>query len=124
MEELEIASRQRPGSLELGVFQGNRPNGTGYRLVYTPGSRPGLSLVRLISGSAEVVARHEGSLDLEDGRFHRIVWQRDENGEMQVHVDDQRLMRVRDRGLRDPFQGFVLANQGGDYTLRRIRLEE
>jgi len=122
--ELEIASRQRPGSLELGVFQGNRPNGTGYRLVYTPGSRPGLSLVRLISGSAEVVARHEGSLDLEDGRFHRIVWKRDENGEMQVHVDDQRLMRVRDRGLRDPFQGFVLANQGGDYTLRRIRLEE
>ncbi|MGM0914487.1 MAG: peptidoglycan-binding protein [Pseudomonadota bacterium] len=122
--ELELASRQRPGSLELGVFQGNRPNGTGYRLVYTPGSRPGLSLVRLISGNAEVVGRHEGSLDLEDGRFHRIVWIRDDNGEMQVHVDDQRLMRVRDRGLRDPFQGFVLANQGGDYTLGRIRLEE
>lgn len=24
--ELELASRQRPGSLELGLFQGNRPN--------------------------------------------------------------------------------------------------
>ncbi|MDR5892790.1 SEL1-like repeat protein [Halomonas mongoliensis] len=122
--ELELASRQRTGSLELGLFQGNRPNGTGYRLVYTPGSRPGLSLVRLTSGNAEVIAHIDDSLDLEDGRFHRIVWTRDGNGEMQVHVDDQRLMRVRDRGLRDPFQGVLLANQGGDYTLRRIRLEE
>lgn len=122
--EIELASRQRPGSLELGLFQGNRPNGTGYRLVYSPGSRPGLSLVRLISGSTEVVARHEGSLDLEDGRFHSIVWSRDENGRMQVHVDDQRLLQVQDNGLRDPFQGFVMANQGGDYTLGRIRLEE
>ncbi|CAM3317140.1 peptidoglycan-binding protein [Halomonas lysinitropha] len=122
--ELELASRQRPGSLELGLFQGNRPNGTGYRLVYSPGSRPGLSLVRLISGGAEVVARHEGSLDLEDGRFHRLVWTRDEDGRMEVRVDDQRLIQARENGLRDPFQGFVLANQGGDYTLRRIRLEE
>lgn len=122
--ELELASRQQPGSLELGLFQGNWPNGTGYRLVYSAGSRPGLSLVRLISGSVEVVARHEGRLDLEDGRFHSIVWTRDENGQMQVHVDNQRLLRVQDNGLRDPFQGFVLANQGGDYTLRRIRLEE
>lgn len=122
--ELELASRQRSGSLELGVFQGNQPNGTGYRLVYTPGSRPGLSLARLISGSAEVVSRHEGGLDLEDGQSHSIVWTRDENGQMQVRVDDRRLMRVQDNGLRDPFQGFVLTNQGGDYTLRRVKLEE
>ena len=122
--ELELASRQRPGSLQLGLFQGNRPNGTGYRLVYTAGARPGLSLIRLISGNMEVVARHEGQLDLEDGQFHRIVWTRDENGRMQVRVDDQRLLRVQDNGLRDPFQGVVMANQQGDYTLRRIRLEE
>ncbi|WP_416140439.1 peptidoglycan-binding protein [Halomonas sp. HK25] len=122
--EFELASRQRPGSLELGVFQGNHPDSTGYRLVYSSDSRPGLSLLRLIDGNAEVIARLDDTLDLEDGRFHRIVWTRDGNGEMQVHVDDQRLMRVRDRGLRDPFQGVLLANQGGDYTLRRIRLEE
>lgn len=122
--EVELASRQRPGSLELGLFQGNRPDGTGYRLVYSSGQRPGLSLVRLVSGSAEVVARHAGRLDLEDGQFHRIVWNRDANGQMQVRVDDQRLLRVQDTSLRDPFQGVVLANQGGDYTLRRIRLAE
>lgn len=122
--ELELASRQRPGSLQLGLFQGNRPHGTGYRLVFTSGARPGLSLFRLISGNAEVVARHQGQLDLEDGRFHRIVWTRDENGRMQVRMDDRRLLRVQDNGLRDPFRGVMLANQQGDYTLRRIRLEE
>jgi len=85
---------------------------------------PGLSLVRLTSTGAEVIARHEGQLDLEDGRFHSIVWTREENGEMQVHVDDQRLLRVRDTELRERFQGFVLANQGGDYTLGRARLQD
>ena len=122
--ELELASLRQPGNLEVGVFQGNRPDGTGYRLVYSPGSQPGLSLLRLIAGRAEVVARHEGGLDLEDGYFHTIVWTRDENGRMQVRVDDQRLLRVQDNGLRDPFQGVVMANHGGDYTLRRIRLED
>ena len=122
--ELELASRQQPGSLQLGLFQGNRPNGTGYRLVYAAGSRPGLSLVRLTSAGVEVIARHEGRLDLEDGRFHTLIWTRDVNGTMQVHVDDQRLLRVQDTGLRDPFQGFVLANLGGDYTLGRVLLQD
>jgi len=122
--EVDLASRQQPGSLQLGVFQGNWPNATGYRLVYSAGSQPGLSLIRLISGSAETVARHDGRLDLEDGRFHSIVWSRDESGQMQVHVDGRHMLGVQDNGLRDPFQGFVLANQGGDYTLGRIRLED
>ncbi|MFO7581900.1 peptidoglycan-binding protein [Guyparkeria sp.] len=122
--ELELASRQQTGSLEMGLFQGNRPNGTGYRLVYSAGLQPGLSLFRLISGNAVMVARHDDRLDLQDERFHSIVWTRDESGQMQVYVDGRRLLRVQDTGLRDPFQGFVLANQGGDYTLRRIRLEE
>lgn len=122
--EMKVASRQRPGRLEMGLFQGNRPDGTGYRLVYSAGARPGLSLVRLRSASVEEVARHEGRLDLEDGRFHDIVWTRDENGVMQIHVNNQRLIRVQDTGLRDGFQGFVLVNQGGDFTLGRVRVEE
>ena len=123
--ELELASSQAPGGLELGVFQGNRPNsGTGYHLVYAAGSQPALTLIRQIAGSTQTVARHDGRLDLEDGRFHRLVWTRGENGQMEVRVDGRRLLRAQDNGLRDPFQGFVLANQGGDFTLGRIRIEE
>lgn len=122
--ELELASLRQPGNVEMGVYQGNRPQGDGYRLVYSPGAQPGLSLIRTVSGNAEVVARHEDALDLEDGHFHNIVWIRDENGQMQVRVDDQRLLRVQDNRLRDAFRGFVLANHGGEYALRRIRIED
>lgn len=122
--ELDFASQQRPGSLAMGLFQGNRPQGTGYRLIYSAGAQPALSLIRLISGNAEIVARHDGRLNLEDGQFHNIVWTRDRNGQMQVRVDGQRLLSAQDNGLRDSFQGFVMANHGGDYTLRRIRLED
>jgi len=42
--DLELASYQRPGSIELGLYQGDQP-GAGYRLVYiTPaptGAQPG-----------------------------------------------------------------------------------
>lgn len=122
--ELDFASQERPGSLAMGLFQGNRPQGTGYRLIYSAGAQPALSLIRLISENAEIVARHDGRLNLEDGRFHSIVWTRDRNGQMDVRVDGQRLLSAQDNGLRDPFQGFVMANHGGDYTLRRIRLED
>lgn len=122
--EMDLASREQPGQLDVGLFQGNRPDGTGYRLVYSAGSEPGLALLRLVSGNTEVIARHDGRLELEDGRFHRIRWTRDKSGRMEVHVDDRRLLRVQDNGLRDPFQGVTLVNHGGDYSLRRIRLEE
>ncbi|MGR2737900.1 peptidoglycan-binding protein [Billgrantia sp. Q4P2] len=120
--ELELASYQRPGSLELGLFQGNQPGG-GYRLIYNPGSRPGLSLVRMTGDGGEVIASSEGTLDLEDGRFHMLSWTRDGSGNMHVSVDDQHVLQAHDRGLRQGFQGFVLVNHGGDYNLRRVRLE-
>ncbi|MCL7744645.1 peptidoglycan-binding protein [Guyparkeria hydrothermalis] len=122
--ELDLGSHEPAGHVELGLFQGSHPAGTGYRLVYSPGTEPTLRLIRLIFGNTETIAHHDGRLDLEDGRFHRIVWTRDESGQMQVRVDDRRLLRVKDNGLRDPFQGFVLENQGGDYSLGRIRIED
>ncbi len=120
--ELVLASHQRPGSVELGLFQGDRP-GAGYRLVYNAGSQPGLSLVRLTADGGAVIASSEGPLNLEDGRFHTLNWSRDEDGLMQVRVDGRRVLQGRDRSLRQGFQGFVLVNHGGDYNLRRVRLE-
>jgi peptidoglycan hydrolase-like protein with peptidoglycan-binding domain len=121
--ELELASRQQEGSLEMGVFQGNRPGG-GYRLVYHPDSNPGLSLMRLTSNSSEVIASSNDSLNLEDGRFHTLAWTRNQNGGMRISVDGQRVIQARDTSFREPFQGFVLANHGGDYSLGRIRVED
>ncbi len=121
--ELELASRQKEGSLEMGVFQGNRPGG-GYRLVYHPSSSPGLSLMRLTSNGSDVIATSNGSLNLEDGRFHTLAWNRDEDGDMRISVDGNRVIQARDSSFRERFQGFVFANHGGDYSLARIRVED
>lgn len=120
--DLELASYQRPGSIELGLYQGDQP-GAGYRLVYNAGARPGLSLVRLTRGGGEVIATSEGPLDLENGRTHTLNWTRNPDGVMQVRVDGRRVLQAHDRALRQGFQGFLLVNHGGDYNLRRIRLE-
>ena len=121
--ELELASRQSMGSLEMGVFQGNRPDG-GYRLVYRPGARPGLSLIRVTSDGSDVIASSDGAINLEDDSFHILTWTRDEDGEMRISVDGRRVIQARDTRFRERFQGFVLANHGGDYSLGRIRVED
>ena len=120
--DLELASYQRPGSIELGLYQGDQP-GAGYRLLYNAGAQPGLSLVRLTRSGGKVIATSEGPLDLENGRAHTLNWTRDPDGVMQVRVDGRRVIQVHDGALRQGFQGFVLVNYGGDYNLRRIRLE-
>lgn len=121
--ELELASRQREGSLEMGVYQGNRP-GNGYRLVYHPGSRPGLSLMKLAGNGSDLIATSNDSLNLEDGSFHTLVWSRAQNGDMRVSIDGRRVIQARDTGFREGFQGFVFANHGGDYSLGEIRIED
>ncbi|MCE9681966.1 peptidoglycan-binding protein [Halomonas alkalisoli] len=121
--ELELASRKREGSLEMGVFQGSRP-GSGYRLVYRPGARPGLSLIRVTSDGSDVIASSDGAINLEDDSFHILTWTRAEDGEMQISVDGRRVIQARDTRFRERFQGFVLANHGGDYSLGRIRVED
>ncbi|MEQ6917206.1 peptidoglycan-binding protein [Halomonas aquatica] len=121
--EVDLASREREGSLEMGVYQGDRPGG-GYRLVYHPGSRPGLSLMRLTSSRSDLIATSDASLNLEDGSFHTLVWSRDADGEMRISVDGRRVIRARDTSFRERFQGFVFANHGGDFSLGRIRVED
>ncbi|EWG99818.1 hypothetical protein Q427_22760 [Halomonas sp. BC04] len=121
--ELDLASRQKVGSLELGVFQGNS-SGAGYRLVYRPDTRPGLSLIRVTSNGSDVIASSDGAINLEDDRFHTLAWTRDEDGEMRISVDGRRVIQARDTSFRERFQGFVFANHGGDYSLGRIRVED
>ena len=41
---------------------------------------------------------------------------------MTVSVDEKEVMRVTDRGIGDPFDGFAMVNRGGDYVLRRIAI--
>jgi len=114
---IEITSREKAGELRFGAFQGNDA-ANGYQLSYVPGVRPGLRLFRISPRGDSVLAAHDATLDLEDGRLHVIELARSRVGEISVSVDGKRLIRVTDNSLRDPFNGLALINYGGDYALR------
>ena len=118
---LELSSWSREGRLEFGPYREGEGSG-GYRLAYTPGLRPTLSLLRLSSFGTSVIQVHDQSLNLEDGSPHTLEWTRDRHGEMAVSLDGEELFRTTDRAFPAPFAGFALVNLGGDYAVREITI--
>jgi len=122
--ELEISSTGRDlhgGSFEWGPYQGQTED-SGYRLVYQAGNRPALKLAAYRRGMSSVVDLYDKGSLLEDGNLHKIIWQRSINGQMTVLLDGRQIMQIRDRSYREPFNGFVMSNRGGNYAIRSVSI--
>ena len=117
--EVEISSWKDQGRLELGTYQGADRN-TGYRLIYTPGGP--LELLRMSARGAATIESSRQVVTLEDKKTHLIAWTRDVDGVMKVGLDGKEMLAVTDRGLRDPFDGFMIVNRGGDYIVKRATI--
>jgi len=117
--DMVMNSRSRRGQFEVGTFQGGDRR-SGYRLIYTPGGRYRMELLRVSGRSINVVQLYTDDLNLDDGRDRRIQWTRDREGNMKVLVDGAVVMDTFDRGFTGGFGGFTLVNGGGDYALRSI----
>ncbi len=115
--EIDLSSWLGQGRLEFGPYRG-ADRDTGYRLAYTPGG--GLELLRVSPWGSSVVERVAGPLTLEDKKTHRIEWTRRADGEMTVSLDGKALFTTVDRGVTDPFDGFLMVNRGGEYILKRL----
>lgn len=119
-------ARGRADGFELGPYQGADAR-AGYRLSYAVDAEGTGGEFRLLSlsprGGVATLETGRETVDLVDGAPHRLVWTRDRDGSMTVSMDDREILRVRDRGFRDPFDGLVLVNRGGDLALRSIRIE-
>lgn len=120
---MEITSRARYGALRIGPYQVSNSSGWGYWLTYAPGAQKGLTLSRFSRGQPTVVATYDRALDLEDGRLHVIEWARSVTGTMTVSLNGTALIQTSDTRLRDPFDGFGITNQGGDYAVRSISVQ-
>lgn len=117
--ELDLSSWQGQGRIELGPYQGAART-AGYRLAYTPGGP--MELLRVSSRGVSVIDSTPGPLNLEDQKAHRIEWTRHIDGTMTVSVDGEEKISAIDRGFRDPFDGFLISNLGGDYIVRQVTI--
>lgn len=119
---LEMTSWKNQGQFFMGPYQGARRD-AGYRLVYRVGQVPSVQILRVSSRGTVVIGSYHQPLKLEDQKPHTINWTRDKAGAMTVEIDDRELIRVTDQGFRDRFNGFKIANGGGDYIVRRVTIQ-
>ena len=119
---LEIASREPGGRFDFGAYQGAQSE-NGYYLSYAPATANGLTLSSVVSGTGtRQIANSNGPVRLEDGVSHVIDWKRDRMGKMTIMLDGKTVMEVTDTTIRRPFDGFLLANSGGRYTIRSVAI--
>lgn len=122
--EVDMAALGSSGDsrFSFGPYQGPYRD-TGYQLVYLGGARPAIELRRYSPRRSAIVEVREDVPALDDGGTHTLTWQRRDTGEMTVLLDGGELFSASDRGLRDPFTGFTLVNEGGDFAFSRVRIE-
>lgn len=123
--EVEFAVLTKPaadGGFEFGVFWGNFRD-RGYRLVYSQGALPSLSLVRMLKGGVSTIARTALTQDLDDGAYHRITLRRGRDGVMDALLDGEVVISGVNRGIGGKaFAGLTLINRGGDFAFRSVTL--
>lgn len=105
--------------IELGPYRGNGLN-HGYRLSHR-GDQP-LQLIFADERGTSIVA--SARYRLENSVPQRLIWQRDAEGRMTVTRDEEVLIDVVDRTVRDGFDGFSLINAGGQWTLHELVVED
>lgn len=110
------------GPLNVGPYQGASAD-SAYRLVYQPETDSGLVLQRVSGEQVTEIARYNDPVNLEDGKPHELVWQRDSMGKMRIHLDGQQLIIATDRQLIGAFDGWMNISQGGSYWIREIKVE-
>ena len=120
--KFDFVSTERFGRMDFGVYQG-AGGSNAYRLAYLPNQKDSLRLVRLTSKGAVVIASYKTTLSLEDNRRHLFEWTRDKNGLMSVILDGQEVMRITDKTITKPFDGFLYVNGGGSYYIRAVSIE-
>jgi hypothetical protein len=117
--KVTLTSRDKQGGLNLGVYQG-ASGSTLYRMVYQPGSAPGISIQKVTSSGVTTLGSSTGSLNLEDGQPHDLVLARDASGNMTVTVDGKQAATAKDTSLAGDMTGLLFVNSGGTYYIRSV----
>jgi len=118
---LELASRDGGGRFDFGPSIGQRGDNL-YRITYMPDAESGFVLSRVTSQGTQLLASSNGRISLEDGKSHMIDWKRDQAGKMTVALDGAQVIEAHDTQIKRPFDGLLMANNGGAYWIRSVEI--
>ena len=118
---MRFISGNKNGPLNIGPYQGASAS-SGYRLVYQPGNETGLVLQRIVGNQVTLVGAYNDPINLEDGKMHELMWQREASGKMRVYLDNQQLIIATDTQIKGNLDGWLNVNQGGSYVIREIKV--
>ncbi|MFQ5785338.1 MAG: peptidoglycan-binding protein [Alphaproteobacteria bacterium] len=107
------------GGFAFGTYRDSRQT-SAYRLAYVPGRQPALELLRVAPGGTALLARRALTAPLDDGIDHALELRRDREGGMTVLLDGNLAIETSDRASGDAFDGVVIVNRGGTYTIRSV----
>lgn len=105
------------GGFEFGPARA--PGGSGYRVAVAPGT---VTLLRVGAAGSAIIDRVNLPVGLENGQDHTLELTRDTTGELVIGLNGAELIRVRDMGIRDPFDRFLFVNNGGEYRIQSVAL--
>lgn len=96
----------------IGPYRGTNVS-HGYRLVYDSERSSPLALIVLSDNGNRTIMSARSGTNLADGRWHDVVWTRDQRGQMTIEVDGQVEIEVLDQSLGGMNDGLSLVNLGG-----------
>lgn len=119
---MKFTSGTTGGPLNIGPYQGASAS-SAYRLVYQPGNETAFILQRVVGNQVVQIGAYEDPINLEDGKPHTLIWQRESTGKMRVYLDGQQIMIAKDTQITGNLDGWLNINQGGSYWIREIKVE-
>jgi len=115
-----INIRSSQGHIALGLFHG-RPTGESYQLVFMPGNSASVKLQHT-SARGTTTIKTTDHLKAPANHTYKLIWTRDNKGNMRVDLDGKTILQTIDTSIRDAFDGFSVTNSGSEFYLRTVEL--
>jgi hypothetical protein len=122
--ELVLSIHNEPsveGHFEVALFQDQTGN-YGYMLALYTGDEGVMDLYRFSRRQRELVSSSKLKRDIRSGERQELLWRQGSNGQVEVLMNGEMIMNVRDKAFRDDYRWLELANQSGDFGVRSVRI--
>jgi hypothetical protein len=109
-----------PGLLEWTVMQ-DETAGNAYKLVINIGSKAYIDVVRVRSGRESIIESAEVA-SLQNRGEHIFSWRQTAEGQIEVYLDGNPIIKTSDKGFRYGFKYLQVSNRMGDFSVAGVEV--